>query len=108
MRTRAKEIAVLISLGTSKANILLQNITESFFVFFLSAIGAIIISSLISNQLMEYLFTSVSISAHVQLQWKNVLALFLLGGCLIFCVVTFSDLPVLRASVRDTLSRMEE
>ncbi len=108
MRTRAKEIAVLISLGTSKANILLQNITESFFVFFLSAIGSIIISSLISNQLMEYLFTSVSISAHVQLQWKNVLALFLLGGCLIFCVVTFSDLPVLRASVRDTLSRMEE
>ena len=62
----------------------------------------------ISSDAMEYLFTSVSISAHVQLQWKNVLALFLLGGCLIFCVVTFSDLPVLRASVRDTLSRMEE
>lgn len=108
-RTRMKETAVLISLGVSKTNLLLQELTESLTLFILSVAGATAVGILFAGQLTSALFSAsdfVSL-ADTHLQIKHVLTLLLLGSGIVFAAVGISIYPILRANPRDTLSRME-
>ena len=109
MRTRTKEIAVLISLGISKGNLFLQAMTESFALFVLSVIGAASISSLFAGQLMHSLFeiNELAVIANAGLSGTHLLTLLLLGSVIVFIAVGVSIVPILRANPRDTLSKME-
>ncbi len=109
MRTRTKEMAVLISLGISKGNLLLQSMTESFLLFGLSVLGATAVSSLFASRMMHSLFETndYSILANAHLEGIHLLMLLFLGGIIVLIAVGISVLPTLRANPRDTLSRME-
>ncbi len=109
MRTRTKEMAVLISLGISKGNLLLQSMTESFLLFGLSVLGAAGVSGLFASRILHSLFETndYSILANAHLEGIHLLMLLLLGGMIVLIAVGISALPTLRANPRDTLSRME-
>ena len=109
MRTRTKEMAVFISLGISKGSLFLQAMTESFSLFALSVIGAVVISSLFAGQLMHSLFETyeLAVIANTGLSGTHLLTLLLLGSVIVFIAVGISIVPILRANPRDTLSKME-
>ncbi len=109
MRTRTKEMAVLISLGVSKGNLLLQSMTESFLLFGLSAVGAAAVSGLFASRMLRSLFKTSDYSAlaNARLEGIHLLMLLLLGGVIVLIAVGISALPTLRANPRDTLSKME-
>ena len=109
MRTRKKEMAVLISLGVSKLDLFLQAITESLSLLCLAIIGATTCSSLFLNKLMNNLFSSDSFIgiANIRLEGQHVLMLILLGSAIVLLTVGISISPTLYTNPRDTLSRME-
>lgn len=109
MRTRSKEMAVLISLGISKGDLLLQAMTESFLLFGLSVAGAAGVSGLFASRMLHSLFRTEDYSAlaNARLEGQHLLMLLLLGGVIVLIAVGISALPTLRANPRDTLSRME-
>lgn len=108
-RTRIKETAVLISIGVSKLNLLLQELTESLTLFILSVLSASVISGLFGGQLMNRLFSASDFAgmAAAHLEIEHLLTLLLLGSGIVFVAVGISIFPILRANPRDTLSRME-
>lgn len=109
MRTRKKEMAVLISLGVSKLDLFLQAITESLFLLYLAIMGAITCSSLFLNKLMNNLFPSDSLigMANIRLEGQHILMLILMGSAIVLLTVGISVSPALWASPRDTFSRVE-
>ncbi len=109
MRTRKKEMAVLISLGVSKLDLFLQAITESLFLLYLAIMGAITCSSLFLNKLMNNLFPSDSLigMVNIRLEGQHILMLILMGSAIVLLTVGISISPALWASPRDTFSRVE-
>lgn len=109
MRTRKKEMAVLISLGVSKLDLFLQAITESLFLLYLAIMGAITCSSLFLNKLMNNLFPSDSLigMANIRLEGQHILMLIVMGSAIVLLTVGISVSPALWASPRDTFSRVE-
>ncbi len=109
MRTRTKEMAVFISLGISKGSLFLQAMTESFSLFALSVIGAVVISSLFAGQFMHSLFETyeLAVIANAGLSKTHLLTLLLLGSVIVFIAVGISIVQILRANPRNTLSKME-
>lgn len=108
-RTRTKEMAVLISMGLSKWNLLLQSMTESLTLFIFSVMGASAISSLFAQRLMDSIFTSGDFAsvpnAHLEVQHLGML--LALGSMIVLIAVGISIFPTLQANPRDTLSKME-
>lgn len=109
MRTRAKEMAVLISLGLSKWNLFLQVITESISLFICSIFGATFLSGLFSKIFMSSIFSSSDYASmtNAHLEPEHLITLLLLGGMIVLAAACFSIVPILRVNPRDTLSRME-
>lgn len=109
MRTRTKEMAVLISLGLSKWNLFLQAITESISLFICSIFGAASISGLFSKIFIPIIFSSSDYAsmADTHLEPEHLIPLLLLGSMIVLVAVCCSIVPILRANPRDTLSRME-
>ncbi len=109
MRTRAKEVAVFISLGVSKGSLFLQAVTESLTLFILSALGAAVICGLFAGKLMDRLFSTGDLAhmAGAHLEPTHFLTLILLGCAIVLIAVGLSVFPTLRANPRDTLARME-
>lgn len=109
MRSRKKEMAVLISLGVSKLDLFLQAITESLSLLYLAIMGAITCSSLFLNKLMNNLFPSDSLigMANIRLEGQHILMLVLMGSAIVLLTVGISISPALWANPRDTFSRVE-
>lgn len=109
MRTRTREMAVFISLGCSKGNLLLQAMTESLTLFALSVVGAAAICGLFAGRLLESVLSEGDFGAlrGAHLEAKHLLTLLLLGGGIVLLAVGTSLFPTLRANPRDTLARME-
>jgi putative ABC transport system permease protein len=109
MRTRKKEMAVLISLGVSKLDLFLQAIIESLSLLYLAIMGAITCSSLFLNKLMNNLFRSDSLigMANIRLEGQHILMLILIGSAIVLLTVGISISPALWANPRDTFSRVE-
>lgn len=109
MRTRAKEMAVFISLGVSKGSLFLQAMTESLTLFVLSVLGATVICGLFARRLMDSLFSTGDLArmTGAHLEPTHLLTLILLGSAIVLIAVGMSVFPTLRANPRDTLARME-
>lgn len=109
MRTRKKEAAVFISLGKTKYSIFLQVFLESFLVFMASVIGACGLGRIMARFLQKALARpeTSEISLNVFLNGKDIGSLIVWGSLLVLTAVAISLLPILKASPRDTLARME-
>ena len=108
MRSRQREMAVLISLGESKGTIFLQTFLESVMIFLLAAIGSCCLGTLSANVLQTILSASEpTLVMTPSLQMKEIATLFAAGSLVILTAVLLSLVPVLTANPKDILSRME-
>lgn len=108
MRSRQREMAVLISLGESKGTIFLQTILESVMIFLLAAIGSCCLGTLSANVLQTILSASEpTLVMTPSLQMKEIATLFAAGSLVILTAVLLSLVPVLTTNPKDILSRME-
>ena len=108
MRSRQREMAVLISLGESKGTIFLQTFLESVMIFLLAAIGSCCLGTLSANVLQTILSASEPTPVMTpSLQMKEIATLFAAGSLVILTAVLLSLVPVLTTNPKDILSRME-
>lgn len=108
MRSRQREMAVLISLGESKGTIFLQTFLESVLIFLLAAIGSCCLGTLSANVLQTILSVSEpTLVITPSLQMKEIAILFIAGTLVTLTAVLLSLVPVLTANPKDILSRME-
>lgn len=109
MRSRQKEMAVLISMGEQKHIIFLQALLEATIVFLIALVFACGFGTLTASWLQNLLFSSVETGAslEVSLQLTDVALLLGIGGGVVVIAVLLSLLPVIRANPKDILSRME-
>lgn len=108
MRSRQREMAVLISLGESKGTIFLQTFLESAMIFLLAAIGSCCLGTLSANVLQTILSASEpTLVMTPSLQMKEIATLFAAGSLVILTAVLLSLVPVLTTNPKDILSRME-
>ena len=108
MRSRQREMAVLISLGESKGTIFLQTFLESVMIFLLAAIGSCCLGTLSANVLQTILSASEpTLVMTPRLQMKEIATLFAAGSLVILTAVLLSLVPVLTTNPKDILSRME-
>ena len=107
MRSRKTEIAVLISLGIAKENILSQMILEEMILYFIAFVGAGIATKLllprISNSLA--IMQGNSIALELSFSWQSgVLCIGLAGVVILTGIAIF---PYMKKPVKETLSEME-
>lgn len=108
MRSRKREIAVFISMGKKKTDILMQVFMETAAVFCLSVFGACVIGSGMAGIMKELLMKeNTAVFLSVSLQAGDIAAMFFAGGCIAVIAVCISLLPILRANPKDILSKME-
>ena len=108
MRSRKREIAVFISMGKKKTDILMQVFMETAAVFCLSVFGACVIGSGMAGIMKELLMEeNTAVLLSVSLQAGDIAAMFFAGGCIAVTAVCISLLPLLRANPKDILSKME-
>lgn len=109
MRSRQKEMAVLISMGEQKHIIFLQALLEATIVFLIALVFACGFGTLTASWLQNLLFSSVETGAslEVSLQLTDVALLLGIGSGVVVIAVLLSLLPVIRANPKDILSRME-
>lgn len=109
IRGRKKEIGILLSIGKSKANIMLQIFTEVLTVAVLSFAAAIPFSNLIAKKAGMFLLSRVTAETatlHVQINAACLPALYLTGILLITFSVTASAWTVVYAKPKDILTKM--
>ena len=108
MRSRKREIAVFISMGKKKTDILMQVFMETAAVFCLSVFGACVIGSGMAGIMKELLMEeNTAVLLSVSLQAGDIATMFFAGGCIAVIAVCISLLPILRANPKDILSNME-
>lgn len=110
MRGRMKEIAVYISLGKNKCSILSQLLLESFLVFAVSSVSAVVIGNILAEKLKGVLFAGKSISTlaiEISPHLSDIGMLIMSGAMILFIGIGISVIPVLRTNPKDTLSDME-
>ena len=108
MRSRKREIAVFISMGKKKTDILMQVFMETAAVFCLSVFGACVIGSGMAGIMKKLLMEeNTAVLLSVSLQARDIATMFFAGGCIAVIAVCISLLPILRANPKDILSNME-
>ena len=108
MRSRKREIAVFISMGKRKVDIIMQFFMETAVVFCLSVFGAFVIGSGMAGIMKELLMEeNTAVLLSVSLQAGDIAAMFFAGGCIAVIAVCISLLPILWTNPKDILSKME-
>lgn len=109
MRSRQKEMAVLLSMGEGKSVIFWQALLESAVVFLIALLGACVLGTAASGWMQELLLATVDTgtSLTVSLQAGDIAQLLGIGGAVVGIGVLLSLIPVLRLNPKDILSRME-
>lgn len=109
IRGRKKEIGILLSIGKSKANIILQIFTETFAVAVISFAASIPFSNLIAGKAGAFLLSRVTtgtVKLHVQIDTACLLPLYMIGILLIFVSVIVSSWTIVRQKPKDILTKM--
>ncbi len=109
IRGRKKEIGILLSIGKSKANIILQLFTETFVVAVVAFAVSIPFSNLIAAKAGEFLVSRVTTGAanlHVQIDAVYLIPLYWIGILLIGVSVIASSWPVVCSKPKDILTKM--
>ncbi|NBJ94940.1 ABC transporter permease [bacterium 1xD42-62] len=107
MRSRKTEIAVLISLGISKENILSQMVLEEMILYFIAFAGAGIATKLLLPRISNCLaiMQGNSITLELSFGWQlGVLCIGLIGVVILTGIAIF---PYMEKPVKETLSEME-
>ena len=109
MRTRHKEMAVFLSLGKKKSEIILQVFCESGIVFLVSVLAAALAGNGVQTFLQDMIPgpETADTGLTVLLGIRDVGALAGLGSILVFIALCVSLIPALRANPKDILARME-
>ena len=108
MRSRKREIAVLISIGKRKPDIFMQVFMETAVIFCLSVSGSCVIGSGMAGIMKKLLMEeNTAVLLSVSLQARDIATMFFAGGCIAVIAVCISLLPILRANTKDILSKME-
>lgn len=109
IRGRKREIGILLSIGRSKANIILQIFTETFVVAVISFAAAIPFSNLIAGKAGAFLVSRVTtgtVKLHVQIDIACLLPLYMIGILLIFVSVIAASWTIVRRKPKDILTKM--
>lgn len=109
IRGRRKEIGILLSIGKSKANIILQLFTETFVVAVVAFIASVPFSNLIATEAGEFLVSRVTTGTanlHVQIDAAYLIPLYLIGILLIGVSVIASSWTVVCSKPKDILTKM--
>lgn len=109
IRGRKKEIGILLSLGKSKVNIILQIFTETIVVAVISFASSIPFSNLIAEKAGAFLVSRVTTGTanlNVQIDAAYLLPLYLIGILLIAIAVVASSWTVVRSKPKDILTKM--
>ena len=109
IRGRKKEIGILLSIGKSKLNIILQIFTETIVVAVISFIASIPFSNLIAEKAGAFLVSRVTTGTanlDVQINAAYLLPLYLTGILLIAVAVIASSWTVVRSKPKDILTKM--
>ena len=108
MRSRKREIAVLISIGKRKPDIFMQVFMETAVIFCLSVSGSCVIGSGMAGIMKKLLMEeNTAVLLSVSLQARDIATMFFAGGCIAVIAVCISLLPILRANPKEILSKME-
>lgn len=109
IRGRKKEIGILLSIGKSKVNIILQIFTETFVVAVISFVAAIPFSNLIMEKAGAFLVSRVTtgtVNLNVQIDTAYLLPIYIIGIVLITAAVIASSWTVVRSKPKDILTKM--
>ena len=109
IRGRKKEVGILLSIGKSKANIMLQFFTETFIVAIISFTASVPFSNLISKKAGMFLVSKVTTGAtnlDVQIDAAYLLPLSLIGILLITVAVIISSWSIVCSKPKDILTKM--
>lgn len=109
IRGRKKEVGILLSIGKSKANIMLQFFTETFIVAIISFTASVPFSNLISKKAGMFLVSKVTTGAtnlDVQIDVAYLLPLSLIGILLITVAVIISSWSIVCSKPKDILTKM--
>lgn len=109
IKGRKKEIGILLSVGKSKANIVLQIYTETFIVAIVSFVLSIPFSNLLAEKAGKILDANVAAEAvnlGVQIDVVYLLPLYLTGISLIAIAVIASSWTIVHLKPKDILTKM--
>lgn len=109
IRGRKKEIGILLSIGKSKVNIILQIFTETFAVAIIAFSTSIPFSNLIAEKAGSFLASKVTTGTanlNVQINAAYLLPLYLIGILLIVAAVIVSSWTVVHSKPKDILTKM--
>lgn len=109
IRGRKKEIGILLSIGKSKTNIVLQLFAETIVVAIISFAASMPFSNLIAAKAGEFLVFKVATSEtniNVQIDVAYLLPLCLIGVVIIAISVLASSWTVVRSNPKDILTKM--
>lgn len=109
IRGRKREIGILLSIGKSKANIILQFFTETFVVAAPAFIASVPFSFSVATKAGEFLVSQVTTGTtnlNVQIDAAYLLPLYLIGILLIAVSVIASSWTVVRSKPKDILVKM--
>lgn len=109
IRGRKKEIGILLSIGKSKANIILQIFMEAFVVAMISFAASIPFSNLIAEKTGAFLVsrvTTATANLKVQIDAANLFSLYMIGILLVTAAVVVSAWTVVRFKPKDIFTKM--
>lgn len=109
VRGRKKEIGILLSIGKSKVNIVLQLFAETIVIAIISFAASIPFSNLVATKAGEFLAAKVTTGTtnlNVQIDVAYLLPLYLIGTVLITVSVFASSWTVVRSNPRDIFTKM--
>lgn len=109
IRGRKKEIGILLSIGKSKANIILQIFTETFVVAVISFAASIPFSFSVAEKAGEFLVSRVgagTANLNMQIDAAYLLPLYMIGILLIAVAVIASSWTVVCQEPKDILTKM--
>lgn len=109
IRGRKKEIGILLSIGKSKANIILQIFVETLVVAIISFAASILFSNLVAEKAGAFLASRVTTGTanlNVQIDAAYLLPLCIIGILLIAVSVIASSWTVVRSKPKDILMKM--
>lgn len=109
IRGRKKEMGILLSIGRSKVNIILQIFTETFIVAVISFVVSIPFSNLIAEKAGTFLVSRVTTGTanlNVQIDAVYLLPLYMIGILLIMVAVIASSWTVVHSKPKDIFTKM--
>lgn len=108
LRTRRREMAILLSLGAQKRTLFAQVLLEVETVFAASACTALAVVWLLAQLWRASLAQQFGSALSLQLHFGTIAGFFLAGGALLAACMALVMLPILRKHPRSLLSEMEE